>query len=165
MENLAPSTSEKKVAKSLSIWSELDSEVETIVIPTGNSRAASIVEIDKYCEMPLLPRNADPLLWWKENKILFPTLFEISKRRLCIPATSVPCERIFSKEGQIITDRRSRLTSSVKFYTLCVLINSFFLFLYTKRKYCIFFPVNYFISFYSLNNTPITSYYIFINRF
>ncbi|KAF0729724.1 zinc finger BED domain-containing protein 1-like [Aphis craccivora] len=33
------------------------------------------------------------------------------KKRFCILATSVPCERIFSKAGQTITEKRSRLHS------------------------------------------------------
>nr|CAH7726787.1 unnamed protein product [Callosobruchus chinensis]CAH7755963.1 unnamed protein product [Callosobruchus chinensis] len=60
--------------------------------------------------MSLLSRHGDPLLWWKENKFLFPHLYEIMRKRLCIPATSVPCERSFSKNGQIITEKRCRLS-------------------------------------------------------
>lgn len=58
---------------------------------------------------PLIQRSADPLLWWKENKNVYPRLFEIMKKRFCILATSVPCERIFSKAGQTITEKRNRL--------------------------------------------------------
>jgi len=35
----------------------------------------------------------------------------MAKRYLCIVATSVPSERVFSKSGQLISERRSRLTS------------------------------------------------------
>jgi len=33
------------------------------------------------------------------------------KRRLCVQASSVPSVRVFSKGGQIVTEKRSRLTS------------------------------------------------------
>lgn len=60
----------------------------------------------------LLSRDMDPLKWWSERKHIYPRLYEMMKRRLCVPATSVPSERVFSKAGQILTQRRSRLTTS-----------------------------------------------------
>jgi len=38
-------------------------------------------------------------------------MLNIIKKRLCVLATSVPCERIFSKAGQTISEKRSRLSS------------------------------------------------------
>ncbi|XP_050516392.1 uncharacterized protein LOC126891254 [Diabrotica virgifera virgifera] len=106
------------------MWSEFDSTVDTILKKSANSRAAAIIEVDKYLHMPLISRKDDPLLWWKGNKSLFPSLFELMQRRLCIPATSVPSERIFSKTGQIITERRNRL--SVEKSTKIIFLNSYF---------------------------------------
>lgn len=94
-----------------SIWNNFDTEVQNL-IQNRNPTSAFIVEIDKYLLEPLIPRTADPLLWWKENQNVYPRLFQIMKKRLCILATSVPCERIFSKAGQTITEKRSRLDSS-----------------------------------------------------
>ena len=51
----------------------------------------------------------DPLLWWKGNQLLFPTLPKLARIYLSIPATSAPTERIFSKAGLFITNRRGRL--------------------------------------------------------
>lgn len=72
--------------------------------------SAASVEITRYFEEGLLPLENDPLKWWKENQFSYPRLFKIMKSLLSVPATSVPSERIFSKTGQIISDRRNKLT-------------------------------------------------------
>lgn len=93
-----------------SIWNEFDSEVSEI-IQSRDPTALIITEVDKYIQEPLIPRTEDPLKCWNENKNIYSTLFEIMKRRLCAQASSVPSERVFSKGGQIVTEKRSRLTS------------------------------------------------------
>jgi len=72
---------------------------------------AGILELDRYLAEPLLKRTEDPLAWWHERKLLYPRLYLMVCRRLCVVATSVPCERIFSKAGFLLTDRRSRLSA------------------------------------------------------
>lgn len=77
--------------------------------------ASAIVELDKYLAEPILSRknaqgkNNDPLFWWSQRKHIYPRLYRIMKSRLCISATSVPCERIFSHAGQIVSEKRERL--------------------------------------------------------
>lgn len=58
---------------------------------------------------PTIGREEDPLLWWKERQDRYPRLSMLARKSLCIIVNSVPCERIFSKMGLIITDRRQRL--------------------------------------------------------
>lgn len=77
-----------------------------------NPTAAGIIELDKYMNEPPINRHEDPLKWWTAHKLLYPHLFIIVKKRLCILATSVPCERLFSKAGLVITERRNRMLAS-----------------------------------------------------
>lgn len=90
-----------------SIWDRFDKEVAKL-IPT-NSLAAGIVEVDKYLSEPLLHRKEDPLRWWHERRSIYPILFKYALKRLHLVATSVPCERIFSKAAHILNERRTRL--------------------------------------------------------
>ena len=59
-------------------------------------------------------RSADPLSWWKNKASVYPRLTKVMTERLCIVATSVPSERVFSKTGQIITERRNRIREKTK---------------------------------------------------
>lgn len=105
-EETQPTTSSDR--REMILWKEFDEEVQKNQCPT-NALASAIVEVDKYIDEPLLQRKLDPLLWWNQRKNIYPRLYQLMKTRLCILATSVPCERIFSKGGQVITDRRTRL--------------------------------------------------------
>ena len=50
-----------------------------------------------------------PMEYWKQNKETYPLLFECALKIFSIPATSVPCDRLFSESGYNIWDRRNRL--------------------------------------------------------
>ncbi|XP_040278901.1 E3 SUMO-protein ligase ZBED1-like isoform X2 [Bufo bufo] len=91
-----------------SFWADFDERVADAVTffnPTSHAMA----EMRGYLEESLIPRTEDPLAWWKTRQTIYERLATIAKTRLCIVATSVPAERIFSKAGQKISERRSRL--------------------------------------------------------
>jgi zinc finger BED domain-containing protein 1 (E3 SUMO-protein ligase ZBED1) len=96
---------------SSNIWEDFDKKVKRLC-GANNPTASAIIELNKYLQEPLLQRTEDPLIWWKERRMVYPRLYQIVTRRLCIMSTSVPCERTFSKAGQVLTQRRNRLTSS-----------------------------------------------------
>lgn len=94
------------------MWNIFDEEAGSLIARQEPS-AAGIIEVDKYLNEPLIPRQgSDPLKYWTDRKFIYPNLYQVVKTKLCNAATSVPCERIFSKTGQILTAKRSRLTDS-----------------------------------------------------
>ena len=95
---------------SSSIWTKFDEQVSS-VLGENNSTVGSIIEIDKYLSENLLNRQEDPLKWWSDRQKLYPRLYEMVLRRLCVPATSVPSERVFSKAGLVLNAKRTRLTT------------------------------------------------------
>jgi len=78
-------------------------------------------ELENYLRDPKLPFYADsdqkrvnnPLDWWKANAAKYPTLAVMAKKYLCVPATSAPVERLFSRAGLTITEKRNRLQDDV----------------------------------------------------
>lgn len=56
------------------------------------------------------PVDRDPLIWWKANEHRFPQMSKLARRYLCIPATSVASERVFSTSGNIVNAKHSKLT-------------------------------------------------------
>lgn len=108
--DLVSSTTENK-KDSTSIWEEYDSEMNKITRP-DNKTVAGIRELDKYLNEEYLDRKEDPLQWWQERRHVYPHLYTYILKRFCIVATSVPCERVFSGTGQIISQRRTLLKPS-----------------------------------------------------
>ena len=48
--------------------------------------------------------------WWRRYKTTFPTWVAIAKQLLAVPASTVVIEQTFNSGGNIIDERRSRLT-------------------------------------------------------
>jgi len=67
-----------------------------------------------------VPESVDPLQWWKLNEHRYPKLSFLAKTVLCIPATSVPCERLFSSAGYIVNKTRSSLEPNTVNTLVCL---------------------------------------------
>jgi len=81
-------------------------------ISTTSTRKGEYLEVQQYLVEPQIPGDNCILKYWKENEKKFPTLAKIAKDYLCIPTTSAPVERLFSKSGRILSWDRSRMTAT-----------------------------------------------------
>ncbi|XP_041830825.1 E3 SUMO-protein ligase ZBED1-like [Melanotaenia boesemani] len=81
----------------------------TTVEAVQSSRGIEM-EILSYRNGIPIPLNSSPLEWWKVNAYTYPILAPFAKAYLCIPATSVPSERVFSTAGDIVSAQRSLIT-------------------------------------------------------
>jgi len=78
---------------------------------TENSSSLALQsELENYFGEPSIPLNRDPLSWWKENRHRYPRLSVLVEQYMCVPATSVPAERVFSAAGLVVNRLRSRLS-------------------------------------------------------
>ncbi|CAK9299329.1 unnamed protein product [Gordionus sp. m RMFG-2023] len=79
----------------------------------------NISELHTYLNEPLVSLKDDILVWWKANSERFPVLSLAARSFLAIQATSVPCEQIFSKAGDLVTKKRNRLSNKTIQALLC----------------------------------------------
>lgn len=92
------------------LWHCLDTTV--LETKTPNASADATAEVQKYLHEPNIGRLENPLEYWAGHKFLYPNLYKLAVVFLATPASSVPCERIFSKAGEILSKKRNRLKPS-----------------------------------------------------
>ena len=68
-------------------------------------------EVDFYRSESPVDLKDCPLTWWGQHQHRMPVLANFAKKILCIPATSVPSERVFSTAGGIVTSQRASISS------------------------------------------------------
>ena len=67
------------------------------------------LQVSAYKKEAPVPLTTSPLTWWKDQEYTYPLLAKVARNLLCIPATSVPSERVFSTAGDIVTQQRSSI--------------------------------------------------------
>ncbi|KAL7828727.1 hypothetical protein SRHO_G00323610 [Serrasalmus rhombeus] len=94
------------------LWHLLDTTVGQSR-KSSNATADATIEVDHYLSEVNLARHEDPLIYWSKQKHQYPHLYQLALTFVCIPASSMPCERVFSKAGEIGSKKLSFIPSSI----------------------------------------------------
>lgn len=78
------------------LWQHLDIEVGR---QTKSATADAIQEVQRYLAEDNTARSQDPTRYQDNQTTIYPNLYRLSSQFLCTPASSVPCERVFSTAG------------------------------------------------------------------
>ena len=92
-------------------FASLESDVTSREASASNTCDSVVDELEGYLAYRRLGQDEDVFAYWNGMKSLFPTVYKLACKYMIIPATSAPSERIFSVAGNVITQRRCRLTS------------------------------------------------------
>lgn len=76
-----------------------------------STRASAEQEVATFFGEKPAPSTADPLAWWHTHASRFPLLSQVARQVLCVTATSVPSERVFSAAGHIVSKLRAALSA------------------------------------------------------
>ena len=69
---------EKKKSEEPNFWDDFDEEREQE--KTDHSGKSAIdIEISRYLECSLCPRQNDPFAWWRENEVNYPNIAKVAK--------------------------------------------------------------------------------------
>jgi len=99
----------KKSKKGL--FSQLEDLMDSPTDLSDDPQEVAKKEIQQYLTLDFTATEnpIDPVKWWKTYSVQLPFLSLLARKNLCIPATSVSSERVFSVSGNIITSKRSCL--------------------------------------------------------
>ena len=75
-----------------------------------SATANATAEVQCYLTEPNIPRSEDPIQFWAVHKHVYPNLYVLARGTLCTPASSVPCERVFSKASEVVSKKGNRLS-------------------------------------------------------
>lgn len=107
-EPLVSTGTESSKTQTKGIWALLDT-VREQAQQTRTSTTEAHVELRRYSEELTITREENTLDWWKARELSMIHLSKCAKKYLGIMAISVPSERLFSKAGLLVSDRRNRL--------------------------------------------------------
>ena len=66
-------------------------------------------EIKTYMDDKIIEADSCILKWWRDNKTRFPKLARAAQNILGVPASQAYSERLFSRAGNIVTEKRTCL--------------------------------------------------------
>uniref|UniRef100_A0A3B5QKN7 HAT C-terminal dimerisation domain-containing protein n=1 Tax=Xiphophorus maculatus TaxID=8083 RepID=A0A3B5QKN7_XIPMA len=100
--------SNTKAAEAVKLWQRLDTSVMEAK-RNQNVSADATVEVQRYLSEANISSLENPLEYWANHRSLYPNLYKLALIYLCTPASSVPCERVFSKAGEVVSKKRNPL--------------------------------------------------------
>ena len=78
----------------------------SFLIGENDTESNGNMEFDRFPREPVINSAEHSLEWWKRNQENFPSIAKFTRKYLCIPASSVPAERIFFTAGLVINQQR-----------------------------------------------------------
>ncbi len=97
-----PSNS-KKIKRLLGQWAD----IENAELDTG------LDELEQYLQhKPTMKNDRDIFSFWKHDQNVFPSMAWLTRKILCVPASSVSCESAFSISGRALENHRTCLSTA-----------------------------------------------------
>lgn len=134
-QSTSSTTTTTKMAREEPVWIVIANhhfKEEQVSTASGSAMPSTLEKLDSeeklYLTLPAITAYADPLACWKAHEKEMPRLLKVARKYLCISATSVPSERVFSTHGYILSPQWCRLLSTQNVNTLT------FLHYYMNRK-------------------------------
>ena len=94
------------------LWDCFDELVASSTNPipqTSSDNNPGEKEVSTFLAVPFVAKDECPFKWWTVQKSAFPNVYEVAKKFLSAPCSSVYSERIFSEAGNILNEKRNRL--------------------------------------------------------
>ncbi|CAB5387104.1 unnamed protein product [Rhizophagus irregularis] len=113
---------QQKLEQMQPVTSVSSTKISPFLAKLKSTRGVQIVddEVNKYWSSNDADESIKPLEWWKTHSTEYPNLSKLAMDYLCIQASSVPCEQLFSVAGQILCKSRNHLTGESVRASICL---------------------------------------------
>lgn len=78
-------------------------------VDDDNDNTVPPTEFETYLKHRVTTHHNNITDWWNENREQYPKLFRLFAKISSIPASSASSERVFSRAGMVVSDRRSTI--------------------------------------------------------
>jgi len=80
-------------------------------LTTSGTTASTAIhqEFTAYTAEQTIPRSDCPLSWWAVNRHNYPLMADVARRLLSIPATTCSSGRLYTKQHEMLLDKRDRV--------------------------------------------------------
>ena len=105
----------KKMKGGTAFFDYMETQDPKVEIPTSRetTRQRLSRELKAYQKTPQRNIMDDPLIWWAQQASTFPTLFQVARKVLAVPASSAPTERVFSALARVNSKERTGMKPSL----------------------------------------------------
>ncbi len=106
-----PISTSKSTKRKFGLMAGLEEERESRAAKAPVIEATVSEDLERFLRLPPSSLDLNPIQIWRTLESIFPMLSKLPFKYLSVPATSCASERVFSVTGNIVTQKRTKLTS------------------------------------------------------
>jgi len=106
MDNTGPAAEHATTSSTNTVSPTLSSAASSLTTSSTSLNPAVHHEFTAYTSEPTICQSECPLSWWSVNHHKYPLIANVARRLLSVPATSCCSSRLYTKQHEMLMDKR-----------------------------------------------------------
>ena len=109
MDSAGPTSENATTSTTNTVNPTLSLAASTLTTSSTTASTAIHQEFTAYTAEPTIPRSECPLSWWAANHHNYPLMADVARRLLAIPAATCSSSRLYTKQHEMLLDKRDQV--------------------------------------------------------